>query len=46
MLYGVVLVLIINYRPKGLFRHEINFDNMPKLFSIIGLTIGLTVAAT
>ncbi len=44
--YGVVLVIIINFRPKGLFGHEeLNFNNLPKLFSIIGLTVGLTVGA-
>jgi branched-chain amino acid transport system permease protein len=47
VLYGVVLVVIINFRPKGLFGHEeLNFDNSPKLFTIAGLTIGLTVAAS
>jgi branched-chain amino acid transport system permease protein len=44
--YGVVLVVIINFRPKGLFGHEeLNFDNLPKLFTISGLTVGLTMAA-
>lgn len=47
VLYGVVLVVIINFRPKGLFgQEELSFDNAPKLFTIIGLTIGLTVAAS
>ena len=47
MLYGVLLVVIINFRPKGLFGHEeINLKNLPKLFVIIGLTIGLTIAST
>ncbi|NPV86092.1 MAG: branched-chain amino acid ABC transporter ATP-binding protein/permease [Anaerolineae bacterium] len=47
VLYGVVLVIIINFRPKGLFGYEeLNFDNLPKLFTIIGLTIGLTIAAS
>ena len=46
VLYGIVLVVIINFRPKGLFGHEeLNFDNLPKLFTISGLTVGLTVAA-
>lgn len=45
--YGVVLVIIINFRPKGLFGHEeLNFDNLPKLFTIAGLTVGLTVGAS
>lgn len=47
VLYGVLLVVIINFRPKGLFGHEeINLKNLPKLFIIIGLTLGLTVAST
>jgi len=47
VLYGVLLVVIINFRPKGLFGHEeINLDNLPKLFVIIGLTTGLTIAAS
>jgi ABC-type branched-subunit amino acid transport system ATPase component/ABC-type branched-subunit amino acid transport system permease subunit len=47
VLYGVVLVGIINFRPKGIFGHEeLNFDNMPKLFTIVGLTVGLTVATS
>ncbi len=46
VLYGVVLVVIINFRPKGLFGHEeLSFDNLPKLFVIIGMTVGLTVGA-
>lgn len=45
--YGVVLVVIINFRPKGLFgREELNFDNLPKLFTIAGLTVGLTIGAS
>ncbi|HZW04906.1 MAG TPA: branched-chain amino acid ABC transporter ATP-binding protein/permease [Anaerolineaceae bacterium] len=47
VLYGVLLVVIINFRPKGLFGYEeINLKNLPKLFIIIGLTLGLTVAAS
>jgi branched-chain amino acid transport system permease protein len=47
VMYGVLLVVIINFRPKGLFGYEeINLKNMPKLFSIIGLTIGLTIASS
>lgn len=47
VLYGVLLVVIINFRPKGLFGHEeLNLDNLPKLFWIAGLTVGLTVAAS
>lgn len=47
VLYGVVLVVIINFRPKGLFgNEELNFENTPKLFTIIGLTLGLTVATS
>ncbi len=47
VLYGVLLVVIINFRPKGLFGHEeINFKNAPKLFWIAGLTVGLTVATS
>jgi len=43
----VLLVVIINFRPKGLFGHEeLNLDNLPKLFWIAGLTIGLTVASS
>jgi branched-chain amino acid transport system permease protein len=47
VLYGVLLVVIINFRPKGLFGHEeINLNNLPKLFIIIGLTVGLTIATS
>jgi branched-chain amino acid transport system permease protein len=46
VLYGVLLVVIINLRPKGLYGHEeLNLTNLPKLFLIIGLTVGLTVGA-
>jgi len=46
VLYGVLLVIIMNLRPKGLFGHEeLNLGNLPKLFIIIGLTVGLTVGA-
>lgn len=47
VLYGVLLVVIMNIRPRGLFGYEeINLKNLPKLFSIIGLTLGLTIAST
>jgi branched-chain amino acid transport system permease protein len=46
VLYGVLLVVIMNLRPKGLYGHEeLNLGNLPKLFLIIGLTVGLTVGA-
>jgi len=46
VLYGVLLVVIMNLRPKGLFGHEeLNLGNLPKLFIIFGLTVGLTVGA-
>ena len=46
VLYGVLLVVIMNLRPKGLYGHEeLNLNNLPKLFLIIGLTVGLTIAA-
>ncbi len=46
VLYGVLLVIIMNLRPKGLFGHEeLSLGNLPKLFIIIGLTVGLTVGA-
>ncbi len=45
--YGMLLVVIINWRPKGLFGYEeLSVANLPKLFVIAGATIGLTVAAT
>ena len=45
--YGVLLVVIINWRPKGLFGYEeLRVANLPKLFVIAGLTIGLAVAAS
>jgi branched-chain amino acid transport system permease protein len=45
VLYGMLLVVIINWRPKGLFGYEeLNLSNLPKLFLIIGVTVGLTVA--
>lgn len=44
--YGMLLVVIINWRPKGLFGYEeLSVANLPKLFAILGLTIGLTVGA-
>jgi ABC-type branched-subunit amino acid transport system ATPase component/ABC-type branched-subunit amino acid transport system permease subunit len=47
VLYGALLVVIINFRPKGLFGYEeINLNNAPKLFAISGVTIGLTLAAS
>src|SRR5512133_1400872 len=47
VLYGVLLVLIINFRPKGLFGHEeISLANLPKLFVIIAITVGLTIGTT
>ncbi len=47
VLYGVLLVVIMNLRPKGLYGHEeLNLGNLPKLFLIIGLTVGLTVGAS
>lgn len=47
VLYGALLVVIINFRPKGLFGYEeINLNNAPKLFAIIGVTVGLTIAAS
>ncbi len=47
VLYGVLLVVIINFRPKGLFGYEeINLKNLPKLFVIAGLTVGLTVGSS
>jgi branched-chain amino acid transport system permease protein len=46
VLYGVLLVVIMNLRPKGLFGHEeLNLGNLPKLFLIAGLTVGLTIGA-
>ncbi len=46
VLYGVLLVVIMNLRPKGLFGHEeLSLSNLPKLFIIIGLTMGLTIGA-
>jgi ABC-type branched-subunit amino acid transport system ATPase component len=36
----------MNLRPKGLYGHEeLNLSNLPKLFLIIGLTVGLTIGA-
>ncbi len=47
VLYGVLLVVIMNLRPKGLYGHEeLNLQNLPKLFLIIGLTVGLTIASS
>lgn len=46
VLYGVLLVVIMNLRPKGLYGHEeLSLSNLPKLFIIIGLTVGLTIAS-
>ncbi len=43
--YGMLLVVIINWRPKGLFGYEeLSVRNLPKLFVIMGLTLGLTAA--
>ena len=42
--YGMLLVIIINWRPKGLFGYEeLNRKNLPKLFSIAGITGGLSL---
>lgn len=42
--YGMLLVIIINWRPKGLFGYEeLNRKNLPKLFSIAGITVGLSL---
>ena len=47
VLYGVLLVVIMNLRPKGLFGHEeLSLGNLPKLFIIVGLTVGLTIGAS
>jgi hypothetical protein len=47
VLYGVLLVVIMNLRPKGLYGHEeLSLGNLPKLFLIVGLTVGLTVGAS
>jgi branched-chain amino acid transport system permease protein len=44
VLYGAVLVVIINYRPKGLFGYEeLSIANFPKLLVIIGVSIALAV---
>ena len=46
VLYGVLLVVIMNLRPKGLYGHEeLSLSNLPKLFLIIGLTVGLTIGS-
>jgi ABC-type branched-subunit amino acid transport system ATPase component len=46
-MYGVLLVVIINFRPKGLFGHEeLNLKNLPKLFVLIGMTVGLTIGTS
>jgi branched-chain amino acid transport system permease protein len=45
--YGALLVIIINWRPKGLFGHEeLSLANLPKLFVIMGITMGLTISTT
>jgi len=47
VLYGVLLVAIMNLRPRGLFgNEELSLKNLPKLFVIAGLTVGLTVATS
>jgi len=47
VLYGVLLVVIMNLRPKGLYGHEeLNLNNLPKLFVIVGLVVGLTVGSS
>ena len=44
VLYGVVLVVIINYRPKGLFGYEeLSVANFPKLLIILGASVALAV---
>ncbi len=44
VLYGVVLVVIINYRPKGLFGYEeLSVTNFPKLLVILGASVALAV---
>ena len=46
VIYGVLLVVIMNLRPKGLYGHEeLSLSNLPKLFIIIGLTVGLTIGS-
>ena len=46
VLYGVLLVVIMNLRPKGLYGHEeLSLGNLPKLFLIIGLTVGLSIGS-
>jgi ABC-type branched-subunit amino acid transport system ATPase component len=41
------LVVIINFRPKGLFgQEELNLKNLPKLFVLIGMTVGLTIGTS
>jgi ABC-type branched-subunit amino acid transport system ATPase component/ABC-type branched-subunit amino acid transport system permease subunit len=47
VMYGVLLVAIMNLRPRGLFGYEeLSLENLPKLFLIVGLTVGLTVASS
>jgi branched-chain amino acid transport system permease protein len=47
VLYGVLLVVIMNLRPKGLYGHEeLSLGNLPKLFLIVGLTVGLTIGSS
>jgi branched-chain amino acid transport system permease protein len=47
VLYGMLLVVIINWRPKGLFGYEeLSIANLPKLFIIAGLAIGLALASS
>lgn len=42
--YGMLLVIIINWRPKGLFGYEeLNRKNLPKLFFLVGITVGLSL---
>jgi branched-chain amino acid transport system permease protein len=47
VLYGVILVVIINYRPKGLFGYEeLSVGNLPKLFILVGITVALSVGTS
>lgn len=47
VMYGMLLVVIINWRPKGLFGYEeISVASLPKLFVIAGLAVGLALASS
>jgi ABC-type branched-subunit amino acid transport system ATPase component len=47
VLYGVLLVVIMNFRPKGLFGYEeLSLNNLPKLFLMVGLTVGVTIGSS